>query len=125
MGIAECVPHMQEELERLRANVVELTRGFSTMKEGLVHKSDFLELRSMVGRYEAEIAGLQQARLDTPCPTFSRGPTEGSRVPVPVYSGEPIRDVGMERVELDNAHGREGEPVYCCIDRTGEGDRTR
>ena len=49
VGIAERVPHMQEELERFKKKMVELTRGFSTMKKGLVHISDFLELRSMVG----------------------------------------------------------------------------
>ena len=89
----------------------------------------------MVDRHEAKIAGLRQARFDTPSPTLSRGPAGGSRVPVPVYSGdrstspnflklfqtwtlahdaknafvtsEPIRVVGKERVELNNAHGRE------------------
>ena len=58
VGIAERVPHMQEELERLTAQTVKLTRGFSTMREGLVHISDFLELRSTVGRHEAETASL-------------------------------------------------------------------
>ena len=100
-----------------------------------MHISDFLELQSMVGRYEAEIAGLRQARLNTPSPNLSRGPVEGSKLPVPIYSGdrstlpnflklfetctlardaenvlvtsEPIRVVGKERVALDNAHGRE------------------
>ena len=43
-GIAERVPRMQKELERLRAKTVELTRGFSTIKKGLVHTSDFLEV---------------------------------------------------------------------------------
>ena len=76
MGIAERVPCMQEELECLRAKMVELTRGFNTIKEGLVHFSDFLELRSMVGRDEAEIASLRQARFDTLSPTLSRGPAE-------------------------------------------------
>ena len=58
------------------------------MKEGSWHISDFLELRSMVGRYETEIASLQQTRLDTPSPTtLSRGRAKDSRVPVPVYSG--------------------------------------
>ena len=42
MRIAERVPHMQEELERLREKMAELTRGFSAMKKGLVHNSDFL-----------------------------------------------------------------------------------
>ena len=37
MGITERVPRMQEELERLKAKMVELTRGFSTMKGDLVH----------------------------------------------------------------------------------------
>ena len=50
LGIAESVPHMQEELERLRARTVELTRGLSIIKEGLVGFSDFLELRGTVGR---------------------------------------------------------------------------
>ena len=60
VGIVERFPRMQEELERLRAKMVELTRGFSTMKEeGLVHISDFLEVRSMIGRYEAGIASLR------------------------------------------------------------------
>ena len=44
MGIAERVPRMQKYLERLRAKTVELTRGFSTIKKGLVHTSDFLEV---------------------------------------------------------------------------------
>ena len=135
MGIAERVPRMQDELERIRKTMVELTRGFSIMKEGLVHFSDFLELQSTVGRHEAEIASLRQARFDTLSPTLSRGPAEGSRAPVPVYSGdrstlsnvlklfqtltlthdagkalvtsEPIRVVDRERVELNSAHGRE------------------
>ena len=34
VGTAERVPRMQEELESLRAKMVERTRGFSTMKEG-------------------------------------------------------------------------------------------
>ena len=72
VGIVERFPRMQEELERLRAKMVELTRGFSTMKEeGLVHISDFLEVRSMIGRYEAGIASLRQARLDTLSPLHS------------------------------------------------------
>ena len=58
MRIAERVSHMQEKLERLRAKMAELTRGISAIKEGLVHKSDFLEVRSMVGRHEAVIACL-------------------------------------------------------------------
>ena len=52
---------MQEELERLRARVVELMREFGVMKEDLVHIFDFLELRSMVGRHEPETAGLRRA----------------------------------------------------------------
>ena len=44
VGIAESVPRMQKELEHLRAKMVELTRGFSTIKKGLVHFSDVLEL---------------------------------------------------------------------------------
>ena len=80
MGIAERVPRMQEELKRPRAKIVELTRGFSTMKEGLVYISYFLEVRSTVGRHETEIASLRQARLDTLSPTLSRRP--GSRAPV-------------------------------------------
>ena len=86
-GIAESVPRMQEELERLKAKMMELTRGFSTVREGLVHFSDFLELRGMVGRHEAEITRLRRARFDMSA-TLSRGPTEGSRAPVPVYSGD-------------------------------------
>ena len=39
MGIAESVPRMQEELERLRARMVELARGLSTVKEGLNSKT--------------------------------------------------------------------------------------
>ena len=67
--------------------MVELTKGFSTIKEGYMHFSDFLELRSTVGRHEAEIASLRQARFDM-SPTLSRGSAEGSRAPVPVYSGD-------------------------------------
>ena len=115
---------------------MELTRGTSTIKEGLVHfpDSDFLELRRMVGRHEAEIASLRQARFDL-SPTLSRGSAEGRRAPVPVYSGDrstlpnflklfqtwtlthdagnalvtpdPIRVVGRGWAELDSAHGRE------------------
>ena len=87
MGIAERVTHMQEELERLNAKMVELTRGFSTIKEGLVHTSYFLEVIRAVGRHGAEIAGLRQARFDM-SPTLSRGPAEGSRAPVPIYYGD-------------------------------------
>ena len=39
--IAKRVLRMQEELGRLKEKMVELTRGFSTMKEGLVHVSNF------------------------------------------------------------------------------------
>ena len=67
--------------------MVELTRGFSTVKEDLVNFSDFLELRGMVGRHKAEITSLRQARLAMSA-TLSRGPAEGSRAPVPVYSGD-------------------------------------
>ena len=63
---------MKEKLERLRAKIMELTRGFCALKEGLMHISDFLELRRMVGRHGAETAGLRQAKLDTPSPTLSR-----------------------------------------------------
>ena len=62
--IAESVLRMREELERLKAKMVELTRGSSTVKEGEVNFSDFLELREMVGRHEAEITNLRQARFD-------------------------------------------------------------
>ena len=135
MGTNDHVPHMQEELERHRAEMAELTRGISTIKEGLAHMSDFLELRSMVGRHETEVAGLRQARLNTSSLTLSRGPAESSRLPVPIYSGdpstlsnflkifrtwtlvhdaenaivtnEPVRVIGEDRGELDNAHVRE------------------
>ena len=114
--------------------MVELTRGFSTVREGLVHFPDFLELRDMGGRHEAKLSSMRKARFDMP-PTLSRGPAEGSRAPVPVCSGdrstlsnflklfqtwtlthiagnelvtdEPIRVVGRETAELDSAHGRE------------------
>ena len=75
MGIAESVPRMQEELERLKAKMVKLTRGFGTIRKGLVHFSDFLELRGVVGRHEVEIASSRQARFDM-SPTLSRGPAE-------------------------------------------------
>ena len=50
LGIAESVPHMQEELERLRARTMELTRGLSSVREDQVNFSNFLELRATVGR---------------------------------------------------------------------------
>ena len=112
---------MLEELEGLRARTVELARGLSIIKEGLVNFSDFLELRGTGGRLEAEITSLR--------------PAEGSRAPVPVYSGDrstlsnflklfqtwtllheagnalvtddPVRVVGRERSELESTHGRE------------------
>ena len=113
---------MQEELERLRARTVELTRGLSIIKEDLVNVSDILELRGTVGRLEAEITSLR--------------PAESSRAPVPVYCGDrstlsnflkllqttwtllheeenalvtddPFRFVGRERSELESTHGRE------------------
>ena len=86
MGIAESVPHMQEELERLRARTIELTRRLSIIKEGPVNFSDFLELRGTGGRLQAEITSLR-VRYEI-SPTLSRGPAEGSRAPVPVYSGD-------------------------------------
>ena len=43
LGIAESVPHMQEELERLRARTSKLTRGLSSEREGRVNLSDFLD----------------------------------------------------------------------------------
>ena len=131
LGIAESVPHMQEELERLRARTSELTRGLSSEREGLVNLSDFLELRGTVGRLQADMSNLQ-ARLDFSS-TLSRA-NEGSRASVPVYSGDrtlsnylklfqtwtssyaagnvlvtevPVRVVGNERPELESIHGRE------------------
>ena len=139
MGIAESVPRMREELERLKAKMVELTRGFNTVKKGLVNFSEFLELRGIVGRHEAQNISLRQARFDMSA-TLSRGPAEGRRAPVPVYSGdrstlsnfiklfqtwtltheagnavvtdEPIRVVGREHAELDSAQ-RKAKPVHC------------
>ena len=52
--------------------------------------SDFVELRSTVGRHETEIASLGQAKLDTLSLTLSHGPAEGSRALVPVCSGDRI-----------------------------------
>ena len=132
VGNAESVPHMQEELERLRARTTELTRGLSSEREGRVNLSDFLELRGTVGRLQAEMSNLQ-ARVDISS-TLSRA-NESSRAPVPVYSGDrgtlsnylklfqtwtssyaagdvlvtevPVRVVGNERPELENIHGRE------------------
>ena len=129
MGIAESVPRMQEELERLRARTMELTRGLSAVREGRVDYSIFLELRETVGRLQTEVTSLRIS------PTLSRVPTEGSRAPVPVYCGdrttlpnflklfqtwtlshvagnalvtdEPVRVVGHERSELESIHGRE------------------
>ena len=146
MGIPESVRRMQEELERLRARVVELTRGPSTIKEGLVNFSDFLELRGLVGRHEAEITSLR-ARFEM-SPTLPREPAEGSRAPVPVYFGnrntlsiflklfqtwtltceaknalvtdDSIRVVGRERAEPDSTHeGGKCQPVHCYMDRSG------
>ena len=129
MGIAESVPQMQEELERLRARTMELTRGLSAVREGRVDYSIFLELRETVGRLQTEVISMRIS------PTLSRVPTEGSRAPVPVYCGdrttlpnflklfqtwtlshvagnalvtdEPVRVVGHERSELESIHGRE------------------
>ena len=44
LRIAESVPHMQEDLERLRARTSELTRGLSSEREGLVNLSEYQEL---------------------------------------------------------------------------------
>ena len=137
MGIEAKVPGVREELKRHRAEIAELTRTIGATKEGSVEMSDFLEVRSMIGRHETEIAGLRQARLDTWSPPLSRGPAESinSRLPVPICSGdrttlpnflklfrtwtlahhaenaivtsEPIHVVGKDRVELDSTHGRE------------------
>ena len=132
LGTTESVPHVQEELERLRARTTELTRGLSSEREGRVNLSDFLELRGTVGRLQSEMSNLQ-ARVDISS-TLSRA-NESSRAPVPVYSGDrstltnylklfqtwtssyaagnvlvtevPVRVVGHERPELENNHGRE------------------
>ena len=85
LGVAESVPHIQEELERLRARTSELTRGLSSEREGRLNLSDFLELRGTVGRLQAEMSNLQ-AKVDISS-TLSRA-NEGSRAPVPVYSGD-------------------------------------
>ena len=77
---------MQQEVERLRTRTVELTRGLSIIKEGLVNFSNFLELRGTVGRLEAETTSFR-GRIEM-SPTLSRGPAEGSRAPVPVYPGD-------------------------------------
>ena len=71
LGIAESVPHMQEELERLRARTTELTRGLSSEREGRVNLYDFLELKGAVGRLQAEMRNLQARRVDISS-TFSR-----------------------------------------------------
>ena len=48
------------------------------------------------------------------------------KIPVTINTNsKPIRVVSKEPVELDNAHGREKINVYCYMDKTGEGDRTR
>ena len=86
LGIAESVPHMQEELECLRVRTVELPRRLSIISEGLVNSSDFLESRGTVGRLKAETTSLR-ARFEI-SPTLSRRSAEGSRAPVLVYSGD-------------------------------------
>ena len=65
---------------------MELTRGLSSVSEGQVNFSDLLELRGAVGRLQADITSLR-SRIEI-TPTLSRGPAEGSRAPVPVYSGD-------------------------------------
>ena len=86
LGIAESVPHVQEELERLRARTTELTRGLSSEREGRVNLSDFfLELRGTIGRLQAEMSNLQ-ARVDISSTLSSAN--ESSRAPVPVHSGD-------------------------------------
>ena len=85
LWIAEIVPHKQEELERLRARTMELTRGLSSAREGQANLSGFLELRGTVGRLQTEMTNLR-ARIDI-SPTLSRV-LGGSRAPVPVYSGD-------------------------------------
>ena len=126
---------MWKELGCHRTEIAERTRRIVVVKEDSVRMSDFLEVRSMVGRHETEIAGLRQARLDTSSPTLSRGPAESSRLPVPMYSGdrstlpnllkffrtwilaydaensigtdEPVCVAGKDQDELDNVRGRE------------------
>ena len=56
MGIADRVSRMQEKLEHLRATFVARMRGFSTIKEGLVHTSDFLS-------YEVRLVGTRPKLL--------------------------------------------------------------
>ena len=135
MEIVEQIPGMREKLERHRAGIVELARRIGVIKEGLLQMSNFLEIRSMVGRHEAEMAGLRYARLDTPSPSLSRGPDGSSRLPVPIDYGdrntllnflklfrtwtlahdaknaiaayELVRVVGKNRDDLDNAHRRQ------------------
>ena len=77
LGIAKSVPHMQEELERLRARTSELTRGLSSEREGRVNLSGFLELRGADGRLNVLVTEL------------------------------PVRVVGNERPELESIRGRE------------------
>ena len=60
---------MQEELERLRARMVELTRGFSTVQEDLEIFSDFLELRGMVGRHKPKLLVCDKQSLTCPLPS--------------------------------------------------------
>ena len=133
LGIPGSVPHMQEDLERLRARAMELTRGLSSVREGQVNLYDFLELRGTVGRFQAEITSLR-TRIEV-SPTPSRVPAEGSKAPVPVYAEDRstlsnvlkrfqtrtslheagnglvteglVRVVGHERSELGSTHGRE------------------
>ena len=69
-----------------RARTMELTRGLSSVREDQLNFSDFLELRRTVGRLQAKITSLRTKTEISP--TLSRGPAEGSRTPVPVYSGD-------------------------------------
>ena len=79
-GIAESVPHMQEELERLRARTAGLTRGLRSEREGRVNLYDSLELKEAVGRLQAAMRSLQARRVDISS-TFSRA-NEISRAPI-------------------------------------------
>ena len=75
MGIAELVSDTRKEVGRLKEEIAELPRRISAVKESSANMSDFLiQLLSMFGWHETEIAGLRQARLGTPSATISREP---------------------------------------------------
>ena len=129
------IAKMQEELERALNKIAELDRTVEEHRRTTVSVTDFLGIRSQVGRHETDLADLLQNRNTQVPSSLSRDSSNNeTRFPVPVFSGkrselgdflklfetwclsqgcekalsadESVKMVGVERAELENNHDR-------------------